>query len=932
MFQLRLSLTPLSNRFLSNGFTAMLPDGRDHANVAESAGKSRAPLASMQEARESIRASVLGVGRAAVKLVRNHLKSERTRQRMRHFRIVSGLLFAVFGIILFAVFAWKRDQAYRFCASVAGECVWDRTRNRFYFENGFAGPHTCGFDKQDALDVSNCGLEVLSPGLLLYSNLARLDLGSNKLTELPSEVSTLRKLSYLDLSDNLITRLQYNVADMPSLKALIVRGNPVAASLSWSGLNLTKLPSTFQIAALDLLPSLRSLDLSCNRFDSAVFSKLSVLHSLTALDLSKNQIRNIDAGLQLSATLRKLNVSANLIVEIPLGFRDRFSDSKTSGRSDSFSLDLSSNGVESISKESAQEYQSTDLRLFNNPVRTIAWDYSPDLRRIPEWICDLTNLTQATIAVGDIEALLPYAFSTLSQLTLLHLGNNQIATISSDAFQGLGALQRLHLNDNARGPLRRLEVGTFRDLSSLTRLQLSTNQFLSDMTADTFLGLTKLQLLELDGAAALATARGQEFMFAHLSSLTKLVLAHSCRDFAGIARSGADGCEVSKLLLSNLTALRELDLGGSVLTRLGEGCFESLSNLSRLVLSNNALRNLPPQTFAGLSNLQYLGLGRNRLSSLEPSTFAPLGQLQHLRLNDNPLEELPSSAFLSLASLRTLQLQRCNLTDLSTSFSSLPALEEVYLYSNSISQIDELLFSGSLHLRRVELQRNKLKCIPFEPLAKLTALSALIIYGNLFEASSSADDIYQASCTPLDDLAASESAERLAGAIVSTSRESHDHFICPSNFSVILGSRLGFGFEMSCSGRTTTTTTSPCTQEQLMSVVIAKDAVSAVMELMGIAPICGSCFMGCSLKQDAEKQACAMACAAQTVVVSVFDEPVCMCEKELESIPMTKRVGVYQILGVRTGCSSCDSGDSDGMLILPEVQPGCPSYADCSVF
>ena len=45
-----------------------------------------------------------------------------------------------------------------------------------------------------------------------------------------------------------------------------------------------------------------------------------------------------------------------------------------------------------------------------------------------------------------------------------------------------------------------------------------------------------------------------------------------------------------------------------------------------------------------------------------------------------------------------------------------------------------------------------------------------------------------------------------------------------------------------------------------MSVVTAKDTTSAVIGMMGIAPTCGSCFMGCATKTGAEQQACAMAC------------------------------------------------------------------------
>jgi hypothetical protein len=47
-----------------------------------------------------------------------------------------------------------------------------------------------------------------------------------------------------------------------------------------------------------------------------------------------------------------------------------------------------------------------------------------------------------------------------------------------------------------------------------------------------------------------------------------------------------------------------------------------------------------------------------------------------------------------------------------------------------------------------------------------------------------------------------------------------------------------------------------------MSVGSAKDPIAAVMGMMGTAPTCATCFMGCASKTGAEQQACAMACAA----------------------------------------------------------------------
>ena len=55
-------------------------------------------------------------------------------------------------------------------------------------------------------------------------------------------------------------------------------------------------------------------------------------------------------------------------------------------------------------------------------------------------------------------------------------------------------------------------------------------------------------------------------------------------------------------------------------------------------------------------------------------------------------------------------------------------------------------------------------------------------------------------------------------------------------------------------------TAAPCTPEQLLSIIQAKDATVAVMGMMGTAPTCASCFIPCGSKQGAEQQACALAC------------------------------------------------------------------------
>ena len=78
----------------------------------------------------------------------------------------------------------------------------------------------------------------------------------------------------------------------------------------------------------------------------------------------------------------------------------------------------------------------------------------------------------------------------------------------------------------------------------------------------------------------------------------------------------------------------------------------------------------------------------------------------------------------------------------------------------------------------------------------------------------------------------------------------------------------------------------PCTQQQLMSVVTAADPTSAVMGMMGSAPACANCFMGCASKTGAEKTACGMACGGGPAAAAAPAQRECSetCKTALDTL------------------------------------------------
>ncbi|XP_017574860.2 SLIT and NTRK-like protein 5 [Pygocentrus nattereri] len=99
-------------------------------------------------------------------------------------------------------------------------------------------------------------------------------------------------------------------------------------------------------------------------------------------------------------------------------------------------------------------------------------------------------------------------------LTILHLGNNDIAEIESGAFNGLQGLKRLHLNNNKIEVLR---DDTFVGLESLEYLQIDYN-YVSHIEANALNRLRRLEVLILNDNL-LSTLPKNIFQFVPLTHL-----------------------------------------------------------------------------------------------------------------------------------------------------------------------------------------------------------------------------------------------------------------------------------------------------------------------------------------------------------------------------------------------------------------------------
>lgn len=90
--------------------------------------------------------------------------------------------------------------------------------------------------------LSNVPRPILSPQL---TKLDRLDLSSNQLAAIPTEISNLVALTDLNLDNNVIVSLPEDIGKLTKLKVLSLRGNRISVhSTNWSDKNPQPLPKS----------------------------------------------------------------------------------------------------------------------------------------------------------------------------------------------------------------------------------------------------------------------------------------------------------------------------------------------------------------------------------------------------------------------------------------------------------------------------------------------------------------------------------------------------------------------------------------------------------------------------------------------------------------------------------------------------------------
>ncbi|XP_018333345.1 insulin-like growth factor-binding protein complex acid labile subunit isoform X1 [Agrilus planipennis] len=413
-------------------------------------------------------------------------------------------------------------------------------------------------------------------------------------------------------------------------------------------------------------------------------------------------------------------------------------------------LQLSNNNISNIGVGTLSHlFNLNYLDLSNNSLKVVDKDAFQSLTLVKELL--LNN--------NKFEVLPDELFSTLHNIRNIDLSWNNLNTLSVNLFRNLTSLQTLKLNNNL---LKTLPPTIFKDLSTTDILDMSYN-LLTNISYESLLGLESLislnisnnQLITLDsqynGSEKLNTSSEG---FSHFCPNETYVNTSSLSPFLG------------------LNSLKELNLEGNKISKIGNESLKGSIQLRNLYMSNNELYEIHEDAFQNVPSLMHLSLDNNNLETINSSTFFNLRELRTLILNNNQIRILPVPLFKDLKSLSTLslsnnlltyipygllsQLKQLSILNVSNnelvelnaiSYHSLNDLSVLDITRNNIRTVDaNQLMSVLVNLRTIHVDRNSWNCVElFNIISRLQASNVNIDNGNTFDT----ENIHGIPCSPV---------------------------------------------------------------------------------------------------------------------------------------------------------------------------------------
>ena len=453
----------------------------------------------------------------------------------------------------------------------------------------------------NSLDISRNKIAVISDGVFeSVPYLAVLSVGGTNLHFVTQQVALLPQLKMLHIKANvnMSWTFGYNFTDSHMLTDILLEGLhiPVMDLTYFGNLNncdldklyfsqvsiesvlprslalfsnlsrLTIREKSFSVEALHnisdglskKLNSLELISLGLFALGSFTFSKLSDDNQLDVLDLSENNLKVIGADtFSKMYKLTKLKLAHNWITNNGLQ-NDAFA-----GLVSLQILDVSYNNLLAIPNmvDTGLCSNLSSLTLNNNAIKEIA----------PYSFRNILNLIYLNLNKNGIRGISTNAFVGLSNLKSLNLRTNYITSLHTNLLDPLISLEQIDISENA---LVKIPSDTFRYNQALTNLHMKNNPLLgsSVLSPDIFRNMSSLTLLDMSGTGLYSSTL---HILEKLETLETLYLSNN---------------HIASMNSSTFIPLRSLTmvgLSGNKITVIHESDFEPLVSLKEIDLTGN---------------------------------------------------------------------------------------------------------------------------------------------------------------------------------------------------------------------------------------------------------------------------------------------------------------------------------------------------------
>uniref|UniRef100_G3NBF2 Leucine rich repeat containing 40 n=1 Tax=Gasterosteus aculeatus aculeatus TaxID=481459 RepID=G3NBF2_GASAC len=449
------------------------------------------------------------------------------------------------------------------------------------------------------------------------TDLTKLILSSNQLTQLSDDIRLLAVLTTLDLHDNQLRSLPGALGELQELQQLRLSHN-----------KLTSLP-----IEVCTLKNLCSITLQQNQLESLP-DEMGQLEKLTHLDLSHNHLKGLPVSLGHLSCLQKLNVCHNELSCLPASLA-QLTNVKL--------LDFSNNQLTDIPATLSEMPALEQLYLRHNKLRVLPKLVAPTLKELyvgnnrieemeTELLTSLTAISVLELRDNKIK-ILPEEITSLNTLTRLDLTNNDITTgrIKGDPESAEEGQTAMTLPSQARVNVHNIK--TLKSLAYSEKQAVDIPDELFDAATDqgvTTVNFSKNQLTSIPPRLIELSA-----------SLSDLNLA-----FNRLTCCSPDVCKFLQLM--------HMDLRNNQLTDLPSE-MKNLNKLRSITLNYNRFKSFPGVLYQIVS-LETVLIGNNQVGEVDAHRLKMLVNLSTLDMSNNDLLNIPPEVGLC-ASLRCLGLE-----------------------------------------------------------------------------------------------------------------------------------------------------------------------------------------------------------------------------------------------------------------------------------